>query len=465
MITLTTQLGGCELDLSSRQNDAQTSSVVKYNGRCIDILPNEMLDNIFSFLGLQDVSNCRCVSRRWKKVIDDYQIMPYAFCRRFQFQKHSLNAYNVELYDSSTKGWLNKFGDEGKKAIMPLDQHLKSKLFPQILFWSIAQVLGRTKAFCCESILTIEHADSVIKSCFSPDGKQITTFYNDKTAKIYDLIDKEWQEKTIIERSSWDNNAFLCLSADGKHMLKAFNSNTAKIYKLIDGDWQEKATIKHNLPVNSACFSADAKHIVTASCDYTAKIYKLIDNEWQEKDTIKHDHPVNSACFSADAKHVVTASDDNTAKIYGVGSDEHWQEKATIKHNDKVKNACFSGDGKHVVTASNDKTAKIYGVSSDEHWQEKATIQHDDIVRNACFSPDAKHVVTASNDKTAKIYGLNHRQWQEKATIKHGGGVKSACFGPDGKYVMTTSVLTDYSSSKFVTNVYMLIDKKSKDIS
>ena len=117
MITLTTQLGGCELDLSSRQNDAQTSSVVKYNGRCIDILPNEMLDNIFSFLGLQDVSNCRCVSQRWKEVVADYQIMPHAFCRRFQLQKRSLSAYNVELYDSSTKGWLNKFGDEGKKAM------------------------------------------------------------------------------------------------------------------------------------------------------------------------------------------------------------------------------------------------------------------------------------------------------------------------------------------------------------
>ena len=421
MRTLTTQPGGCELDLSSRQNDAQTSSVVKYNGRDIDTLPTEMVDNIFSYLGLQDVANCRSVSRRWKKVVDDYQIMPHAFCRRFQFQKRSLNAYNVELYDSSTKGWLNKFGDEGKKAIMPLDQHLKNKLFPQILCWSIAQVLGRTKAFCCESILTIEHADNVVNSCFSLDGKQIVTFYNDKTTKIYDLIDnKEWQGKTISEHSKW---------------------------------------------VSSACCSNDGKHRLEASDSKIVKIYKLIDHEWQEKATIKHDRSVNRACFSADAKHIVTASMDNTAKIYGVGSDEHWQEKATIQHNDTVENACFSGDAKHVVTASCDNTAKIYGASSDGHWQEKATIQHDDMVNDACFSPDGKHVVTASNDKTAKIYGLNHRQWQEKATIKHGGWVESACFGPDGKYVMTTSALTDDSSSKFVDNVYMLIDKKSKDIS
>ena len=416
MITLTTQLGGCELDLSSRQNDAQTSSVVKYDGRDIDILPNEMVNNILSYLGLQDVSNCRSVSQRWKKVVDDYQMMPRAFCRRFLPQKRSLNACNVELYDSSTKGWLNKFGDEGKKAIMPLDQHLKNSFFPQVLFWSIAQVLGRTKAFCCESILTIEHTDNVINSCFRPDGKHIVTASNDKTAKIYDLIDnKEWQE-TIIEHSNRVSD--VCWSADGKHAVKIFRDNTAKIYRV-----------------------------------------------GQEKATIKHDRPVNKACFSADGKHIVTASMDNTAKIYGVGSDEHWQEKATIQHDDIVRNACFSADAKHVVTASCDNTAKIYGVSSDGRWQEKATIQHDDMVGDACFSPDGKHVVTASNDKTAKIYGLNHRQWQEKATIKHGGWVGSACFGPDGKYVMTTSALTDDTSSKLVTNVYMLIDKKSKDIS
>ena len=422
MITLTTQLGVCELDLSSRQNDAQTSSVVKYNGRDIDTLPNEMVVNILSYLNLQDVSNCRGVSQRWKKVVDDYQIMLRAFYRRFQPQKSLLNAYNVELYDSSTKGWLNKFGDEGKKAIMPLDQHLKNRLFPQILFWSTAQVLGRTKAFCCESILTIEHADSVISARFSADGKHIMTVSNDKTAKIYDLIDKEWQEKTIIKHSNRVKNLSLCQSADGKHMVA----------------------------------------IPNYTCN-TAKIYDLIDEEWQEKATIKHDCPVYSAYFSADGKNIVTVSMDNTAKIHGLNN-EQWQEKDTIKHNDTLEEICLSADGKHVVTASCDNTAKIYGVDSDGHWQEKATIQHDGIVHSACFSADGKHVVTASCDNTAKIYGLNRRQWQEKATIKHDGWVKSACFSPDGKYVMTTSEILGINP-KYIANVYMLIDKKSKDIS
>ena len=133
MIALTTPLRGCGLGLSSRQNDAPTSSVAKYNGRGIATLPNEVFDKIISNLDLQDVFNCRCVSQRWKGVIDDYQIVPRAFYRGCHLQKYSPDPYTVERYDSSIKGWLNKFGDEGKKAIIPLDQQLKNKLFPQIL--------------------------------------------------------------------------------------------------------------------------------------------------------------------------------------------------------------------------------------------------------------------------------------------------------------------------------------------
>ena len=316
MITLTTQPGGCVLAHSSRQNDAPTSSVVKYNGRGIATLPNEMFDNILSYLNPQDVSNCRCVSQRWKKAIDDYQIMPhalYAFYRRCHPQKHSPNPYTVELYDLSIKGWLNKFSGKGKKLRMQLNQQLKNKLFPQIVCWSIAQVLGRTKAFSCESILTIEHSDWMISACFSADGKHLVTASHDCTAKIYGVSDGQWQEKATIEHSDIVLNA--CFSADGKHLVIASRDQTAKIYGISDGQWQKKATIKHRGGVNRACFSVDGKHLVTASDDHTAKIWGLNDREWREKATIKHDGSVKSACFSPDGKYVMTVS-----KVFGTNS-------------------------------------------------------------------------------------------------------------------------------------------------
>ena len=82
MLALTTQLGGCQLSLSSRQDDVPTSSVAKYNGRDIATLPNELFEKILSKLDPQDVFNCRCVSQRWKGAIDDHQIVPRDFYRR-----------------------------------------------------------------------------------------------------------------------------------------------------------------------------------------------------------------------------------------------------------------------------------------------------------------------------------------------------------------------------------------------
>ena len=417
MITSTTQLSDCELGLSGRQNDAPTSFVVKYNGRNITTLPDEMLDTIFSNLDLQDVFNSRCVSQRWKGVIDDHQIVPHAFYRCHPL-KRSPNPYTVEHYDSSTKGWLNEFGVKGKKSMVHLDQHLENKFFPQILCWSVAQVLGRTKAFSCESILTIEHSSFVVNAYFSRDGKQITTASEDGTTKIYGLNDRQWQKKAtkIIEHFHSNSVINTYFSPDRKHCVTTFWNNTAKIYELepIDREWQEQATIEHGGLVNNGCFSPDKKHLVTASDDQTARIYELIDNEWQKKVVIEHDDTVHNACFSADRKHLVTASYDGTAKIYGL---------------------------------------------IDKEWQEKATIKHDGWVNNACFSADGKQLVTASYDGTAKIYGLNGRQWQEKATIKHDGPVNSACFNPDGKYVMTASRILGINP-KYVANVYMLIDNE-----
>ena len=164
---------------------------------------------------------------------------------------------------------------------MQLDQHLENKFFPQILFWSIAQVLGRTKAFSCESILTIEHSKIVTNACFSLDGKHLVTASYDHTAKIYGLNNGQWQKKATIKHDGSVNSA--CFSLDGKHLVTTSHDNTAKIYGLDDGQWQEKATIKHDATVRGACFSPDGKYVMTASRGINSKsvanVYMLIDNE------------------------------------------------------------------------------------------------------------------------------------------------------------------------------------------
>ena len=84
---------------------------------------------------------------------------------------------------------------------------------------------------------------------------------------------------------------------------------TAKIYRLVDGQWQELAAIEHSDWVRNASFSPDGKHLVTASDDGTAKIWGLVSGYWQQKGIIRHSDWVRNASFSPDGKYLATASD------------------------------------------------------------------------------------------------------------------------------------------------------------
>ena len=446
------------------------------NGKDITCVPNELVVKILSNLGIRDISVCKCVNRIWKELIDESHLQARSFYLACPPPEGLYGPQKaVERYHSSTRNWLTCFGDKGKELAERLGQLVMHKYFPEELFFSVAKVLAETKVFLCQEIKTIRHLDH-LKTCFSPNGYHLITSH-DHTAKIWGLVDGQWQtQATILHAGSVRKASF---SPDGYHLVTISNDDTAIIWGVVDGQWQKKATIQHTDWVNNGSFSPDGHHLVTASDDHTAKIWGLVDGQWQEKATIQHTDWVNNGSFSPDGHHLVTTSDDHTAKIWGF-VDGQWQEKATILHTNWMDNTSFSPDGYHFVTTSDDHTAKIWGLVDgqwreqatihagrtnsgsfspdgnhlvtvsdhtakiwgfvDGQWRKQATIQHADYVYSASFSPDGNHLVTASLDHIAKIWGLVDGQWQEKATIQHAGRVNRASFSPDGYHLVTISV-------------------------
>ena len=447
------------------------------NGKGIACVPNELVVKILSNLGIRDISVCKRVNRTWKELIDESHLQARSFCLDCPPPGLYSPPKAVERYHSSIRNWLTGFSDKGKELAERLDQLLMNKYFPEELFFSVAKVLAGTKVFLCQNIRTIRHADSVNNASFSPDGYHLVTASNDNTAKIWRLVDGQWQEKITIrhacrvntvrfspdgyhlvtisyygiatiwgladgqwqEEASIQHNSWVLIasfSPDGYYLVTASYDNTVQIWGFVDGQWQEKATIQHADWVHSASFSPDGNCVVTASHDNTAKIWELVDGQWQEKAIIKHTDWVNSPSFSPYGNHLVTASD-NTAKIWGL-VDGQWQEKNIIQHAYRVDRASFSPDGNHLVTVSRDRTVKIWG-GGDGQWQEKAAIQHTSRVVSASFSPDGNHLVTVSHDRTVKIWGGVDGQWQEKAALQHTGRVVSASFSSDGNHLVTVS--------------------------
>ena len=233
MITSTTELGGCELGLSNRQNDVPTALAAKYNGRDIAKLPNEILN---------------------KTLFSDPQ-------------QYGFNA-------SQTNGVISADSPDGKHFVTASGDTAK-----------IFELNDKQ----CQKKATIKHDGIVKNACFSPDGKHFVTASGD-TAKIFELNDKQCQKKATIKHDGIVKNA--CFSPDGKRLVTVsadVSADTAKISELNDEQWQEKATIVHRACVSIARFSDDGKHLMTVSCDNTAKIYGVSDGLWQDKTNTKHD--------------------------------------------------------------------------------------------------------------------------------------------------------------------------------
>ena len=437
----------------SRSNDTEPSEEqASFANKDITILPDELLVKIFSSLDLGDLTHCQLVNRRWQKIIDDQMLAP-AFYHRCHPIERQTNPLTVEHYHSSIRGWLAGFSNLGRELAARLDKFLQHKHFSGILFFSIAKVLAKAKALTCQDVGTITNSYWLFNTSFSPDGGHLVTVSLDGTAKIWRLVNDQWQEETIIEHSGWVKD--VCFSPDGKGLVTASRDRSIKLWRLVNGQcqWQEEDTIRHSdYPVNKVRFSPDGKRLVAASTN-AAKIWELVGDQLQEETTIEHSGWVHDVCFSPDGKCFVTASCDRTAKIWRLVNGQ-WQEETIIHHSGGVNDVCFSPDGTYLAIAAAD-TSTIWKLVDGE-WEETAAIKHVSLVSKLSFSPDGNHfLVVYYGGPIVKVCGVVDGQWQEKATITSTGSVRNISFSPDGHHLVTIS--------DHVTTVWVLKSKENAD--
>ena len=222
--------------------------------RFVSDLPDELIVKVLSSLNVRDITVCKRVNRHWKTLIDKYhlQALSYSQCHHY----HQPRPQTIERYHACTRDCLAGFISEGREVIGQLDELLRHRYFPEILFFSIAKVLTNAGHLNCQNVYTFRHSDLVNNASFSPDGRYLAT---------------------------------------------ASNDNTAKIWEFVAGQWEEKATIRHSSSVKNVSFSPDGRHLVTASEDFTAKIWGLVAEQWQEKTTVRHAGWVVNASFSPDS--------------------------------------------------------------------------------------------------------------------------------------------------------------------
>jgi WD40 repeat protein len=273
------------------------------------------------------------------------------------------------------------------------------------------------------------HIGKVSSALFSPDGAQIVTSAEDKSARL-------WDAKTGAELAVLNGHRDTIWSAefsrDGGRIVTASSDKTARL-------WDAKTATPlaklegHTDEVYRATFSPDGERVITASYDHTARL-------WDAKTGVPlaklegHTGKVSSAAFSPDGARILTTSHDHTARLWDAATGAMLAELRG--HEDKVYSAAWSPDGALIATASEDGTARLWDAKTGD---ELSVLQGDTgSVHSVEFSPDGARIVTASDDGNVRLWDV------KTATLLamfrgHNGPVTSATVSPDGASVATAS--------------------------
>jgi WD40 repeat protein len=288
----------------------------------------------------------------------------------------------------------------------------------------------------------------VYNAVFSPDGKKILTLSDDGTARLWNVILGRQIGRSIkhIEHTHYgycrqDDFTSAAFSPDGKQILTFSDEDTTRLWN-ISTQKQVGYEMKHKGYITGAVFSVDGKHILTSSSDKTVRFWDAASGKRIGRE-MKHENEVASIVFSFDGKHILTASE-TAAQLWEAGSGK--QIPPAMKHKGQGYKAIFSPDGKKILTigqyeswvARNNCYGRFFNGSLWDVGTKKKIgneMHHDGYILGAVFSPEGKWVLTAG-DQTARL-------WDAITTnpvgfnMKHQRPVSKAVFSPDGKQILT----------------------------
>jgi WD40 repeat protein len=222
------------------------------------------------------------------------------------------------------------------------------------------------------------HSLTVNSACFSPDGAQIVSASDDKTARVWDTRFGGKQKLKLLHPGIVNSALF---SSDGKLIVTACTDGIegkegkVRVWDAENGKLKSELHLSKDIGApKRAGFSSSGDLIVVACNGGIARVWNWVDK------TVKHslDHlkmPVNDAAFSPNDGTIVTACVDGKARVWNANTG---QLEKTIDHGAEVCTTTYSHSGLRIVTSCKDGKARVWDRNVSEGYVERLTFDHED---------------------------------------------------------------------------------------
>ena len=268
---------------------------------------------------------------------------------------------------------------------------------------------------------------------FSPDSKQLA-ISSGNTMQLKDISTGKLLQTFQGHKEPIINAAF---SPNGKQLATSSEDKTARLWDITTGD-NLQVFQGHKNTVQSVTFSADGKQVATSSFDETVIIWNVSTGELLN--TLQgHEDIVGSAEFSLDGKQLLTSSADGTTRLWDIATRELFH--ILEGDEDGVQKMVFSPNSKQlaIVYLSNEPV-KLWDVVTGEllHPLEG----HTGEVLDVAFSHDSQTLATASADTRVGLWDVATGELLHPLLQGHTGGVLDVAFSSDNKILVTASDTT-----------------------
>lgn len=404
----------------------------------VEILPEELIVQILSYLDGGSLVSMELVSRRWNRSASLHYVWRDAFHNDFQLLASPSLKQNAQLQiggrglgktlpNQDWKGmWrvrkaLHQRWQDGHAAAIYLDGHTDSVYCVQFdeyeldffFFAVILLIASRHKiltgsrdrtirvwdahTYKCIKVLGVPRRNNIVTvPALPPDGD----FHGQKPfQKLFSL--QSVNEPISDTSTIYHRGSILSLQYNDETMVTGSSDWTCIVWD-IKADYRPIRQLhQHTAGVLDACF--DEKYIISCSKDTTVCVWDRHTGEFLRK-LSGHRGPVNAVQLRGDL--VVSASGDGVAKLWNLNSGLCIKE---FLSKDRGM-ACveFSPDSRTILAGGNDQVIYQYDTNTGELVRELNG--HQGLVRSLHLDSANGRIVSGSYDMSVKAYDLKTGQ-------------------------------------------------------